>query len=104
LRTAVFPPSRPGIVSAVMLGLGRALGETIAVALVIGASVQVTPHLFYTGQSIAAIIALQFGEATGGEFRSGLIGLGLLLFLLTILVNLVARWFVARSARRARGA
>ena len=92
------------MVGAILVGFGRALGETIAVALVIGDSVEVTPHLFYTGHSIAAIIALQFGEATGGEFRSALIGLGLFLFVLTILVNLVARWFVERSTRRSRGA
>ncbi|MGD0062453.1 MAG: phosphate ABC transporter permease subunit PstC [Streptosporangiaceae bacterium] len=103
IRGAVWPHSQGGVVGAILVGLGRAMGETIAVALVIGASVEVTPHLFYTGQSIAAIIALQFGEAAAGEFRSALIGLGLFLFVLTIGVNLVARWFVERSARRARG-
>jgi phosphate transport system permease protein len=104
IRGAVWPHSQAGVVGAVLVGFGRAMGETIAVALVIGASVEVTPHLFYSGQSIAAIIALQFGEATGGEYRAGLIGLGLFLFVLTILVNLVARYFVERSARRSRGA
>jgi len=103
IRGAVWPHSKGGVTGSVLVGFGRALGETIAVALVIGDSVEVTPHLFYSGQSIAAIIALQFGEANGGEFRSALIGLGLFLFVLTILVNLVARWFVERSARRARG-
>jgi phosphate transport system permease protein len=104
IRGAVWPHSQAGVVGAILVGFGRAMGETIAVALVIGDSVEVTSHLFYSGHSIAAIIALQFGEATGGEFRSALIGLGLFLFVLTILVNLVARWFVERSARRARGA
>jgi phosphate transport system permease protein len=104
IRGAVWPHSQAGVVGAVLVGLGRAMGETIAVALVIGDSDQVTSHLFYTGASIASVIALQFGEATGGEFRSALIGLGLFLFALTILVNLVARWFVERSSRRARGA
>jgi phosphate transport system permease protein len=103
IRGAVWPYSQGGVVGAILVGFGRAMGETIAVALVIGDSVEVTPHLFYSGHSIAAIIALQFGEATGGEFRSALIGLGLFLFVLTIGVNLVARWFVERSARRARG-
>ncbi len=103
IRGAVWPHSKGGVTGAVLVGFGRALGETIAVALVIGDSVEVTSHLFYSGHSIAAIIALQFGEANGGEFRSALIGLGLFLFVLTILVNLVARWFVERSARRARG-
>jgi phosphate transport system permease protein len=103
IRGAVWPHSQGGVVGAILVGFGRALGETIAVALVIGDSIEVTPHLFYSGHSIAAIIALQFGEATGGEFRSALIGLGLFLFVLTIAVNLVARWFVERSARRTRG-
>jgi phosphate transport system permease protein len=104
IRGAVWPHSQGGVVGAVLVGLGRAMGETIAAALVIGASAEVTGHLFYTGYSIPAVIALQFGEATVGEFRSALIGLGLFLFALTILVNLVARGIVERSARRARGA
>jgi phosphate transport system permease protein len=104
IRGAVWPHSQAGVVSAVLVGLGRAMGETIAVALVIGASSEVTGHLFYPGYSIASVIALQFGEASGGEFRSALIGLGLFLFVITIVVNLVARGIVERSARRARGA
>jgi phosphate transport system permease protein len=104
IRGAVWPHSQGGVVGAILVGLGRAMGETIAVALVIGASAEVTGHLFYTGYSIPAVIALQFGEATGGEFRSALIGLGLFLFVITIIVNLVARWIVERSARRMRGA
>jgi phosphate transport system permease protein len=104
IRGAVWPHSQGGVVGAVLVGLGRAMGETIAAALVIGASAQVTGHLFYTGYSIPAVIALQFGEATGGAFRSGLIGLGLFLFVITIVVNLAARGIVERSARRMRGA
>jgi len=104
IRGAVWPHSQGGVVGAVLIGLGRAMGETIAAALVIGASAEVTGHLFYSGYSIPAVIALQFGEATGGEFRSALIGLGLFLFALTIVVNLVARGIVERSARRMRGA
>ncbi|HEX8006461.1 MAG TPA: phosphate ABC transporter permease subunit PstC [Trebonia sp.] len=104
IRGAVWPHSQGGVVGAVLVGLGRAMGETIAAALVIGASAQVTGHLFYTGYSIPAVIANQFGEATGGAFRAGLIGLGLLLFVLTIVVNLAARGIVERSARRMRGA
>jgi phosphate transport system permease protein len=104
IRGAVWPHSQGGVVGAVLVGMGRAMGETIAVALVIGDSPEVTGHLFYSGHSIAAVIALAFGEATGGEFRAALIGLGLILFVLTILVNLVARGIVGRSARRMRGA
>lgn len=100
---AIWPHSQGGVVGAVLVGLGRAMGETIAAALVIGAAATVTPHLFYPGYSIPAVIANQFGEASG-VFRSALIGLGLFLFVLTILVNLGARGIVERSARRARGA
>jgi phosphate transport system permease protein len=102
IRGAVLPYSTGGLVGAVMLGLGRAMGETIAVALVMGSSIQVTSHLFAPGYAIAGVIANQFPEASG-EFRAALIGLGLFLFVITILVNLAARGFVDRSARRMRG-
>jgi phosphate transport system permease protein len=100
---AVWPHSQGGIVGAVLLGLGRAMGETIAAALVIGASPTITSHLFATGYSMPAVIANQFGEASG-EFRAALIGLGVLLFVLTIIINLLARGIVDRSARSKRGA
>jgi phosphate transport system permease protein len=103
IRGAVWPHSQAGVVSAILVGLGRAMGETIAAALVIGSSVQVTSHLFVPGYSIPAVIANEFGEASG-EFRSALIGLGLVLFVITIIVNLIARWVVERSTRRSRGA
>jgi phosphate transport system permease protein len=99
---AVWPHSQGGIVGAVLLGLGRAMGETIAVALVIGSSPVITSHLFAAGYSMPAVIANQFGEASG-LFRSALIGLGVLLFAITIVVNLIARGVVERSARRKRG-
>src|SRR6202007_355418 len=100
---AVWPHSQGGIVGAVLLGLGRAMGETIAVALVIGSSPVITSHLFAAGDSMPAVIANQFGEASG-EFRAALIGLGVLLFVITIVINLVARGVVERNARRQRGA
>ena len=103
IRGAVWPHSQAGVVSAILVGLGRAMGETIAAALVIGSSVQVTSHLFVPGDSIPAVIANEFGESSG-EFRSALIGLGLVLFVITIIVNLAARAIVERSARRMRGA
>jgi phosphate transport system permease protein len=99
---AVWPHSQGGIVGAVLLGLGRAMGETIAVALVIGSSPVITSHLFAAGYSMPAVIANQFGEASG-LFRSALIGLGVLLFVITIVINLIARGVVERSARRKRG-
>ena len=103
IRGAVWPHSQGGVIGAVLLGLGRAMGETIAAALVIGSSPTITSHLFATGYSMPAVIANQFGEASG-EFRSALIGLGVLLFVLTIIINLLARGVVERSARRMRGA
>jgi phosphate transport system permease protein len=100
LRAAVFPHSRAGMTGAVMLGLGRAMGETIAAALVIGSSPQITAHLFRSGDSMAAVIANEFGES-GGVHRAALIGLGVELFALTILVNIVARMIIARGRRNA---
>jgi phosphate transport system permease protein len=104
IRGAVWPHSQAGVVGAVLLGLGRAMGETIAAALVIGSSPTITTHLFTTGYSMPAVIANQFGEATVGVFRAALIGMGVLLFVLTIIINLSARAIVGRSVRRARGA
>jgi phosphate transport system permease protein len=103
IRGAVWPHSQGGVVGAVLLGLGRAMGETIAVALVIGSSPVITSHLFAAGYSMPAVIANQFGEASG-EFRAALIGLGVLLFVITIVINLIARGVVERSSRRQRGA
>jgi phosphate transport system permease protein len=101
IRYSVIPWSRGGIVGAVMLGLGRAMGETIAVALVIGSTAQITTHVFYPGDAMAAVIANQFGEASGTS-RAALIGLGVVLFVLTIIVNVAARWIVARFDRKLR--
>jgi phosphate transport system permease protein len=100
---AVWPHSQGGVVGAVLLGLGRAMGETIAVALVIGSSAVITSHLFAPGYNMAAVIANQFGEATG-TFRAALFGIGVLLFVFTIIINVLAHGVVERSARRKRGA
>ena len=102
VRGAILPHSRSGVTGAVMLGLGRAMGETIAAALVIGSSPQLTARLFGSGDAMAAVIANQFGEA-GGLHRSALVGLGVVLFAMTILVNLVARSVVGRPPAAARG-
>jgi phosphate transport system permease protein len=77
IQGAVWPHSKGGIVGAVLLGLGRAIGETIAAALVIGSSATITSHLFAPGDSMPAVIANQFGEASG-VFRAALMGLGVL--------------------------
>jgi phosphate transport system permease protein len=103
IRGAVLPHSFGGVVGAVLLGLGRAMGETIAVALTIGAATQITSNLFASGNAMPAVIVQQFGESTG-EFRSALIGLGVVLFAITVLVNLSARAVVARADVRLKGA
>ena len=103
IRGAVWPHSQGGVVGAVLLGLGRAMGETIAVALVIGSSPEITSHLFATGYNLPAGIANLFGEASG-EFRAALMGMGVLLFALTIIINVIARGAVERNTRRKRGA
>jgi phosphate transport system permease protein len=99
IRGAVWPHSKSGITGAVLLGLGRAMGETIAAALVIGSSATITSHLFAPGDSMPAVIANQFGEASG-VFRAALIGLGVLLFAFTIIINIIARTIVGRSAEQ----
>jgi len=99
IRGSVLPYGRSGVVGAVMLGLGRAMGETIAVALLIGSNAQITSHLFRPGDSMAGVIANQFNESTG-TFQAALIGLGVVLFGVTILVNLAARTVLNRSERR----
>ena len=103
IRGAVWPHSQSGIVGAVLLGLGRAMGETIAAALVIGSSATITSHLFAPGYDMPAVIANQFGEAFGLS-KSALMGLGVLLFAFTIIINVIARATVERNARRQRGA
>jgi phosphate ABC transporter permease protein PstC len=101
IRIAVLPFSRAGIVGGAMLGLGRALGETIAVTILIGDAPKLSSHLFEQGYSLAAVIANEFGEAQGLH-RSALFAAGLVLFVLTLLVNGVARGLVMRAARGGR--
>jgi phosphate transport system permease protein len=96
IRMAVFPFSRPGMISAAMLGLGRALGETIAVALILSAVFEINWAITEPGgNSFAANIALKWGEA-GDTGRSALIASGLVLFFITLIVNMAARWVIAR--------
>src|SRR5207248_9182271 len=103
VRMAVLPYSRPGITGGAMLGLGRALGETTAVVLVIGSAPTIGKHLFNPGYSLAAVIANGFGEATGLHV-STLFAAGLVLFVLTLIVNLIARAIVTRAGRGRGGA
>ena len=95
MRHVVLPRARPGIIGATMLGLGRALGETIAVLLVVGGAAQITGEIFKPGQTIAGQIASTFGEASP-EGITGLIALGVALFAITIVINMAARIVVWR--------
>jgi phosphate ABC transporter permease protein PstC len=100
IRMAVLPYSRAGLTGAAMLGLGRAIGETIAVTLVIGNAPQIGDHLFGQGYTLAAVIANEFGEAASDPVhRAALIAAGLVLFVLTLAVNGVARGLVLRAER-----
>jgi phosphate transport system permease protein len=100
MRTSILGYGRAGVVGAVILGLGRAMGETIAVALVIGSFPRITLNLFRAGDAMAAVIANEFGEASD-VFRAALIALGVVLFGLTIVVNIIARVFISRAEKTA---
>jgi len=99
IKMAVLPFGRPGIISAAMLGLGRALGETMAVAMVLSPAAVISFDMLTSTNSntIAANIALQFPEA-GGNYTNLLIATGLVLFGITIVVNMIARWVISRRA------
>jgi phosphate transport system permease protein len=101
IRIGVLRNARIGIVGAVILGLGRALGETMAVAMTIGNHAVISKSLFAPGNTLASVIANEFSEATGDLYLSALIEIGLALFLVTIVVNGIARllvWVVTRGA------
>jgi phosphate transport system permease protein len=101
IRTGVLRNARIGIVGAVILGLGRALGETMAVAMTIGNHAVISKSLFAPGNTLASAIANEFSEATDDLYLSALIEIGLALFLVTIVVNAIARllvWVVTRGA------
>jgi len=99
IRGAVLPHSRSGVVAASIIGFGRAVGETIAVALVIGSSPRLTEEIFGPGDTMASIIANQFGEASGTQ-RAALIGLGVVLLAVTVVIGVAARTVLARSERK----
>ena len=100
IRIAVLRNARIGIVGGIILGLGRALGETMAVTMVIGNNPQIAKSLFTPGYTLASVLANEFTEATGDLYLSALIEIGLALFLVTIVVNTIARllvWAVTRG-------
>jgi len=93
----------PGIAGAVILGLGRAIGETMAVTMVIGNRPEISPSLFQPSYTLASVIANEFTEATADIYLSSLVELGLILFLVTFVVNAIARLLVWRVTRRTAG-
>ena len=97
----VVPHSRVGMVGGIMLGLGRALGETMAVTFVIGNAHRISSSLLAPGTTISSSIANEFTEAVGDLYTSSLIALGLLLFVITFVVIAVAQWMLRRLERRA---
>lgn len=100
MRHVVLPYTRVGVIGGVMLGLGRALGETMAVTFVIGNAHKVAPSLFAPGTTISATIANEFTEAVGDIYTSALIALGLILFVLTFIVLACARYMLMRIEQK----
>jgi phosphate transport system permease protein len=96
----VVPFARLGIFGSIFLGLARALGETMAVTMVIGNDPAIHASLFANGYTIAAVVANQFSEATGDMYLSALVELGLVLFVLTVVINGVARMMIVLTTRR----
>ena len=94
IRTGVLRNARAGILGGVILGLGRALGETMAVTMVIGNRPEIARSLFAPGYTMASVIANEFSEATGDTYLSALIEIGLALFIVTIIVNILAQFLV----------
>ena len=94
IRMGVLRNARAGILGGVILGLGRALGETMAVTMVIGNRPEIARSLFAPGYTMASVIANEFSEATGDLYLSSLVQIGLALFLVTIVVNILAQFLV----------
>jgi phosphate transport system permease protein len=104
IRYAVLPFARAGIIGGAILGLGRALGETIAVTLVIGNQASpISPRLFSTGYTLSSVIVNQFGEASPGLFLSAVLEAGLILLIITLVVNVIARVMISRLGRERVG-
>ena len=99
IRDAVIPFAKSGIIGGIMLGLGRALGETMAVTMVIGNRLEISASLFAPGYTMASLIANEFSEATNDLHLSALMAVGAILFVITLVVNGVARWLVWSVSR-----
>ncbi|HWH52697.1 MAG TPA: ABC transporter permease subunit, partial [Gemmatimonadaceae bacterium] len=94
---AVLPFARSGIIGGVILGLGRALGETMAVTMVIGNRHEISASLLAPGYTMASVIANEFSEATSELHVASLMAVGAGLFIVTVIVNVIARWLVWRT-------
>ncbi|MEM2955503.1 MAG: hypothetical protein QXM25_02170, partial [Nitrososphaerales archaeon] len=104
IRFAVLKYARTGIFGAILLGLGRALGETMAVIMVIGNRPQISLSLFEPAYTMSGVIASEYIEATQEIYLSALIEIGLLLFIITLIMNVFARLLVWRMMKMFRGA
>jgi phosphate transport system permease protein len=102
MTQAVLPFARSGVIGALVLGLGRALGEAMAVVMVIGNKPQIVASLFAPAYTMASVLANEFSEATGKVYISILIQIGLLLFLVSFVVNIFARLLVWNASGRGR--
>jgi phosphate transport system permease protein len=102
IRDAVIPYARSGIIGGIILGLGRALGETMAVTMLIGNRPEIAASLFAPGHTLASVIANEFAEATTPLHTSALMACGAVLLGVTLVVNVIARWLVSRVARETR--
>lgn len=99
IRDAVLPYARSGIIGGIILGLGRALGETMAVTMLIGNRPEISASLFAPGYTMASLIANEFSEATSDMHLSALMAVGAVLFVITLIVNALARWLVWRVTK-----
>lgn len=104
VRKAVLPCARSGIVGAVILGLGRALGETMAVTMVIGNRADISFSLFNPSHTLASVLANEYAEASGDLYHASLMEIALILFVVTVLLNILARLLIWRVARVPSGA
>ena len=103
IRLAVLGYARPGVLGAVILGLGRALGETMAVTMVIGNRPEISASLFAPSYTMASVIANEFTEATSNLYLSALIEIGLILFFVTLFINIAARLLIWKVSGKVKG-
>ncbi|MGH7621090.1 MAG: PstC family ABC transporter permease, partial [Gemmatimonadaceae bacterium] len=103
VRNVVLPYARIGVIGGIMLGLGRALGETMAVTMLIGNRPEIAASLFAPGYTMASLLANEFSEASSDAHLSALMAVGFVLFLITVIVNGIARWLVWQVSRGATG-